>query len=93
MFGNLTWEAFRHDTIQSMAVISMVFGGIGIAALLFYLKRWKWLWKEWLTSVDPKRIGIMYMVVVLIMFCKGFSDALLMRMQQAFSVGDSQGLL
>lgn len=93
MFGNLTWDAFRHDAIQSMAVISMVFGGIAIAGLLFYLKRWKWLWKEWLTTVDPKRIGIMYMVVVLIMFCKGFSDALLMRMQQILSVGDSQGIL
>src|SRR5580692_3757533 len=93
MFGNLTWDSFRHDTIQSSAVISMILGGIAISGLLFYLKRWKWLWNEWLTSVDPKRIGIMYLIVVLIMFCKGFADALLIRLQQTLSVGDSQGLL
>ena len=50
----------------------------------FLLKRWKWLWNEWLTTVDPKRIGIMYIVVALIMFLKGFADALMMRLQQAF---------
>ena len=93
MFGNLTLDAFKHDIYQNGAVFSMVLGGIGLVALLFYLKKWKWLWREYLTSVDPKRIGIMYIAVVLVMFCKGFADALMMRLQQALSVGDAQGFI
>ena len=65
----------------------MVFG------LITYLESWKWLWGEWITTVDPKRIGIMYIVVALIMFFKGFADALMMRLQQALSVGDSHGFI
>jgi len=93
MFGRLTIEAFKHDATQSMAVLSMLFGGVALISFITYLKRWKWLWNEWLTTVDPKRIGIMYIVVVLMMFLKGFGDAMMMRLQQAFSVGDSQGFL
>src|SRR6478609_9445106 len=93
MFGRLTLEAFKHDDVQSGAVISMIFSGLALIALLFYLKRWKWLWNEWITTVDHKKIGIMYIVVVLIMFSKGFADALMMRLQQAMAVGDSQGFM
>jgi len=93
MFGRLGLSAFDHDAIQNGAVISMVVAGIAILAVITYLKKWKWLWREYLTSVDPKRIGVMYMVVMLIMFAKGFSDAVLMRTQQALAVGDSQGIL
>src|ERR1700683_4244277 len=71
----------------------MLVTGLALIGLIFYLKRWKYLWHEWITTVDPKRIGIMYIVVVLVMFMKGFSDALLMRAQQALSVGDSHGFL
>lgn len=93
MFGKLTLEAFKHEPSQNFAVIGMLLTGIGIIATIFYLQRWKWLWKEWLTSVDPKRIGLMYIFVALLMFCKGFADALMMRLQQALSVGDSHGFL
>lgn len=93
MMGKLTLEAFQHDTFQNMAIFGGLVNGLALIALMFYLKKWKWLWKEWITTVDPKRIGIMYIVVVLIMFLKGFADALMMRMQQAFSVGEAQGLL
>jgi cytochrome o ubiquinol oxidase subunit 1 len=93
LFGRLNLNAFKHEISQNLAVAGMIFGGIAIFALLTYLKRWKWLWKEYLTSLDPKRIGIMYMVVVVLMFCKGFSDALIMRLQQALSVGDSYGFI
>ena len=64
MFGKLTLEAFKHEASQNFAVIMMLLTGIGIIGLISYLKRWKWLWNEWLTSVDPKRIGIMYIIVV-----------------------------
>ncbi len=93
MFGRLTLEAFKHEASQSFAVINMLLGGIAIIALLFYFKRWKWLWNEWLTSVDPKKIGIMYIVVALLMFFKGFADALMMRLQQALSVGEAHGFI
>lgn len=93
MFGKLTLEAFKHEASQNFAVIMMVLTGLGIIGLIFYLKRWKWLWHEWLTTVDPKRIGIMYIFVALVMFMKGFADALMMRLQQALSVGDSHGFI
>lgn len=93
MFGKLTIDAFKHETSQNMAVFGMLFTGLVLIILISYFKLWKWLWKEWLTSVDPKRIGIMYIVVVIIMFLKGFADALMMRLQQALSVGDSHGFI
>ena len=70
MFGKLTLDAFKHESSQNFAVIMMILTGIGIIALIFYFKRWKWLWNEWLTSVDPKKIGIMYIIVSLLCFLK-----------------------
>ena len=92
MFGNLTPDAFRHDMMQDMAVLSGLFTGLIVLGLITYYKQWPYLWKEWITTVDPKRIGIMYIVVVLIMFLKGFADAFMMRLQQALAVGDSHGI-
>lgn len=93
MFGKLTLQAFNHEASQNFAVFMMLFTGFVILGLLFYFKLWKWLWKEWFTTVDPKKIGIMYIVVVLIMFLKGVADALMMRIQQALAVGDAAGIL
>lgn len=93
MFGRLNLEAFIHEPSQNFAVVMMVICGIVLLGLLTYFKLWKYLWDEWFTTVDPKRIGVMYIVVVLIMFFKGFTDALMMRLQQALSVGDSNGFI
>jgi cytochrome o ubiquinol oxidase subunit 1 len=93
MFGKLTLEAFKHDWIELMAGASMVVGAIGLILLLTYLKRWKWIWSEWITSVDHKKIGVMYIVVSLVMLFKGLFDAFMMRAQQAIAVGDSAGYL
>lgn len=93
MFGRLTLDAFHHEASQNVAVIGMVLTGIGIIGIISYLKRWKWLWNEWLTTVDPKRIGVMYILLSVIMFSKGFADAIMMRLQQALSVGDAHGFL
>lgn len=93
MFGKLTWDAFHHDALQNMAVYGGMFSGLMLVILITWLQRWKWLWKEWITTVDPKKIGIMYIGVVLIMFLKGVADALMMRLQQAFAVGDAPGYL
>ncbi|MFV0339350.1 MAG: cytochrome o ubiquinol oxidase subunit I [Parachlamydiaceae bacterium] len=93
MFGTLTLEAFQHDALQNMAVLGGAVNGLFLIGLITYLKRWQWLWREWITTVDPKRIGVMYIFVVLIMFLKGVADALMMRLQQAFAAGDASGLL
>lgn len=93
MFGRLTLDAFHHEMSQNMAVFGMLSGGIALIAAITYFGKWKYLWDEWFTSVDPKRIGVMYVVVSLIMFFKGFADAIMMRLQQAMSVGDSHGFL
>ena len=93
MFGKLTLEAFSHEASQNGAVAGMLLGAVVLIGLISYLQRWTWLWNEWLTTVDPKKIGIMYILVTLIMFCKGFADAIMMRIQQALSVGDSHGFI
>ena len=93
MFGKLTLNAFQHEGSQNLAVLMMILSGVGLIALITYLKKWTWLWKEWITTVDHKKIGIMYIVVTLAMFMKGFTDALMIRTQQAFSVGEAHGFI
>lgn len=93
MFGKLTLDAFIHESSQNFAVISMLATGLILIGVITYFKLWRWLWDEWITTVDHKKIGIMYIVVVLIMFLKGFADAVMMRLQQALSVGDSHGFI
>jgi cytochrome o ubiquinol oxidase subunit I len=93
MFGRLNLDAFKHDWIEYAAGVSMVLGAIVIIALLTYTKRWGWLWREWITSVDHKKIGIMYIVVSFVMLAKGLADAVMMRAQQMVAVGESMGYL
>ncbi len=93
LLGRLTWSAIPTDAITLGGVLSMVGASVLIIILLTYFKRWKWLWREWLTSLDPKKIGVMYIVVGLIMLLRGGADALMMRTQQATSVGAHHGIL
>ncbi len=93
MFGRLTLQAFEQDWIEHIAGFSMFLAAAVVIGLLFYFKRWKWLWTEWLTTLDPKRIGTMYILVVFTMLFKGLVDAMLMRGQQIVSVGESYGYL
>ncbi len=93
MLGRLTVEALKHDWIEYVAGASMFLGAIALFALITYKKRWKWLWKEWITSVDHKRIGVMYIVVSGVMLVKGLIDAVMMRAQQMSAAGESMGYL
>ncbi len=93
MFGRLTLDAIPRNPVTLGGVATMVLALIGIVIALTYFKKWKWLWNNWLTSLDPKRIGVMYLIVATIMLLRGLGDALLIRVQQATSVGDSQGLI
>jgi cytochrome o ubiquinol oxidase subunit 1 len=93
ILGKLNAHVFPTDKVTLGAAISIPLGGLLVIAFLTYTKRWKWLWKEWLTSVDPKRIGVMYIIVGLLMLLRGGTDALMMRAQQATSVGASHGIV
>ncbi len=92
MFGRLTVEALQHDPIVTGAQVTMVLGALTVIGFLTYTKRWKWLWKEWLTSLDPKKIGVMYIIVATFMLLRGVVDAGMMRLQQALAA-DSSGFL
>lgn len=93
LLGRLDSSALPHDPVTAGGALMLVLGGIGAVALLFYFKKWKWLYREWLTSLDPKKIGVMYLVVAFVMLLRGLADALMMRTQQALSVGQSHGIL
>ncbi|MBA3757680.1 cytochrome o ubiquinol oxidase subunit I [Candidatus Saccharibacteria bacterium] len=93
MLGRLNLDAIPTDPITLGGLISGTLGILTVIGLLFYFKRWKWLYRNWLTSLDPKRIGVMYIVIALLMLLRGAADAVMMRTQQALSSGDSQGIL
>lgn len=94
MFGRLTFSALPFDKPIIMgAVLSASFIGLVILALVTYYKKWPYLWKEWLTSVDHKKIGVMYIILAIVMMLRGFADALMMRAQQAMAAGASDGYL
>ncbi|HSX18211.1 MAG TPA: cytochrome o ubiquinol oxidase subunit I [Candidatus Saccharimonadales bacterium] len=93
LLGNLNFDALQHGWVIAAGQASMIFGGIALVAFLTYKKRWKWLWREWLTTVDPKKIGIMYIIAAIAMLFRGAVDAGMMRAQQAVSVGNHHGFL
>src|SRR5690606_27542442 len=65
------------------AMVAIGLTVIGIVAGLTYFKKWGYLWREWLTTVDHKRIGIMYLISALIMLFRGGVDAVMLRAQLA----------
>ncbi len=95
IFGRLTLESlsFLSDPIVTGTFAVVALGGIAVLAALTYFRLWGYLWKEWFTSVDHKRIGIMYIFLGLVMLLRGFADALMMRTDTAISFGSNQGYL
>ncbi len=94
LFGRLSLESFPyHEPIVVATFFAVVLGGIALVSALSYFKLWGYLWTEWFTTVDHKRIGIMYMVLGLIMLLRGFADAIMMRAQQAMAFNGSEGYL
>ena len=89
--GRLSLDAIPKDLLTLGAAVSTLLGVILIIAALSYFKLWGWLWREWLTSVDPKKIGVMYIVVALVMLTRGGADVLMIRAQQALSSGANHG--
>ncbi|AMM25065.1 cytochrome o ubiquinol oxidase subunit I [Variovorax sp. PAMC 28711] len=94
IFGRLTWEAIPyHEPILLATFIAVGLGGIALVGALTYFKVWGYLWREWFTSIDHKKIGIMYIILGLVMLLRGFSDAIMMRAQQAMAFGGNEGFL
>ncbi|HYP85629.1 cytochrome o ubiquinol oxidase subunit I [Variovorax sp.] len=92
--GRLSWEAIPyHEPILLITFIGVCLGGIAVLGLITYMKWWGTLWHDWITSIDHKKIGIMYIVLGIIMLLRGFADALMMRGQQAIAFGDNMGYL
>src|SRR5712672_3255593 len=94
MLGKLTLAAIPFDQPIIMGTCVVLLIGIAcVLGLLTWLGRWKWLWVEWLSTVDHKRVGIMYVLLALVMLLRGFSDAIMMRSQQALAAGGGPGFL
>ncbi|MES1956074.1 cbb3-type cytochrome c oxidase subunit I [Salinisphaera hydrothermalis] len=90
----LLLQLHYNNPVIGFAFVLAVGGGLVVVAALTYFKLWGWLWREWLTTVDHKKIGVMYIIVGLVMLFRGFFDALMIRTQQAAAVGpDSPGIL
>ncbi|MBC8951664.1 cytochrome o ubiquinol oxidase subunit I [Xenorhabdus sp. PB62.4] len=94
MWGKLTLDAIPlHEPIIVVTLLGILLGGLAVAGSLTYFRKWKWLWSEWLTSVDHKKIGVMYIVVAMVMMVRGFADAIMMRGQQALASAGEAGFL
>ena len=94
LLGKLTWSAIPYQQPIIMGASGMVVVGVVLVLGWVTLKGyWPYLWREWLTSVDHKRIGVMYIVLALLMLVRGFADAIMMRTQQAVAAGGVQGYL
>src|SRR4051812_26473860 len=94
IFGRLTLDAIPyHEPILVVTFIGVVIGAIAVLGIITYFKFWGPLWRDWICSVDHKKIGIMYVILAVIMLLRGFSDALLMRGQQAIAFNGNEGYL
>ncbi|MER8365644.1 cytochrome o ubiquinol oxidase subunit I [Mesorhizobium sp. M1348] len=86
MLGKLSWDVIPFDQPLPMIASAVVALAIlGVLAWVFLAGHFPYLWREWITSVDHKRIGVMYTLLALLMLLRGFSDAIMMRSQQALA--------
>ncbi len=94
MLGKLSWAAIPYNQPIPMAASLMVIvGALFVLGLVTWKGWWPYLWREWLTSVDHKRIGVMYVLLALVLLLRGFADAIMMRSQLALAAGGAQGYL
>jgi cytochrome o ubiquinol oxidase subunit 1 len=94
MLGKLSWGAIPlNQPIPMAASLFIIVGMLGVLGLVTWKRWWSYLWREWLTSVDHKRIGVMYVLLALVLLLRGFIDAIMMRSQLAIAAGGAQGYL
>jgi cytochrome o ubiquinol oxidase subunit I len=93
LFGKLSAAALPHEWFTIGGTWFFAIAGVAFLIFMTKIKRWKWLWNEWLTSVDPKRIGIMYLIVATFMLGRGGLDAVMIWLQQALASSNMPGFL
>jgi len=95
LLGRITWDSIPmvHEPIVLWTFIAVVLGGLVMFAALTKFKLWGPLWRDWICSIDHKKIGIMYIILGIVMLLRGFADAVMMRIQQAMAFGDNLGYL
>lgn len=94
MFGKLTFDSIPyHEPIIMVTIIVILLISITLIATITYFGKWQYLWNEWFTSIDHKKIGIMYIIVALVMLLRGFADAIMMRSQQVLASDGAVGFL
>lgn len=92
LFGRLSLDYLPTDPATVGAAAGIAGGGLLAVILLTYFKKWGWLWKNWLTSLDAKKIGVMYVVVAVLMLLRGGADALMLRAHTAVAGPGGKGL-
>lgn len=92
LFGRLNLEYLPTEPATIGAAITMPLLALVAVAAVTYFKRWKWLWREWLTSLDAKKIGVMYIVVAVAMLLRGVADAFMLRSHTATAGPGGEGL-
>lgn len=93
LLGKLNMQALPHEWFTIGGSIAFFAMALFTIIVITRMKRWKWLWNEWFTTVDPKKIGIMYFIVGGFMLLRGGLDAIMIWLQQALSAGSSHGYL
>ena len=92
LLGRLSLEHLPTEPATIGAAVGIAGGGLVVVVLLTYFKKWGWLWKNWLTSLDAKKIGVMYVVVAVLMLLRGIADALMLRAHTATAGPGQEGL-
>jgi cytochrome o ubiquinol oxidase subunit 1 len=80
------------EIIGALAAALVIIAALGLVGLITRYGKWRWLWSEWLTSLDHKKIGVMYIVIAFVMLSRALIEGVLMRMQQAAAI-DNPGFL
>jgi cytochrome o ubiquinol oxidase subunit 1 len=94
LLGKLTLDAIPfHEPIIMVTMTVVAVLGLLVAGLVTKYKKWGVLWHDWITSIDHKRLGVMYIILALIMLFRGFADAIMMRLQLAMATGGASGYL
>lgn len=94
ILGRLSWAAIPiHEPILIATFAGVVLGGLAVLFGLTRYRLWGPLWRDWICSIDHKKIGIMYMVLGIVMLLRGFADAIMMRAHQAMAFGENAGFL
>ena len=94
VFGRLSLADIPyHEPILLVTFAAVALGGIVVLGAITYFRFWGPLWRDWVTSVDHKKIGIMYIILALVMLLRGFADAIMMITQKAIAFGPSEGYL